>query len=85
MKIQLQKYNHPILFYSAAVFIPWLCWFIWAWLSHSTWQGNLAVIFLGSVLGLTGLCAPFVIAMILILPDREMRRELSFATFNLRG
>jgi membrane protease YdiL (CAAX protease family) len=83
--MQLQKYNRPILFYGTAVLIPWLCWSIWAWLSHSQWQGNPAVIFCGSLLGLIGLCAPFVIAMILILPDREMRREFVSATFRLQG
>jgi membrane protease YdiL (CAAX protease family) len=40
---------------------------------------------LGSVLGLIGLCTPLGIAMIFILPDKEMRRELSFAVFNQKG
>jgi membrane protease YdiL (CAAX protease family) len=83
--MQLQKYNRPILFHGTSVLVPWLCWFIWAWLSHSQWQGNPAVFFCGSVLGLTGLCAPFIIAMILILPDKEMKQEFVSATFRLKG
>jgi membrane protease YdiL (CAAX protease family) len=43
------------------------------------------MVFLGSMLGLIGLCGPFAIAMILILPDKEMRQELLSQIFNFRG
>ena len=84
-RMQLKKYNHPVLFYSVAIFVPWLCWFILAWLSHSQWWETPAVVFFGSILGLIGLCGPLVMAMILILPDKEMRQELYSATFNFRN
>jgi uncharacterized protein len=83
--MQLKKYNHPFLFYGIAIFVPWLCWFILAWLSHSQFWENSIVVFWGSILGLIGLCGPFGIAMILILPDKEMRQELFSATFNFKG
>jgi len=83
--MQLKKYNHPILFYGTAIFFPWLCWFIAAWLSHSEWWENPTVVFWGSILGITGLCGPFAIAMILILPDKEMRRELFSSVFSFKG
>jgi len=84
-KMQLKKYNHPILFYGVSFIFPWLCWFVLAWLSHSKWWDNSAIVFGSSILGLIGLCGPFAIAMILILPDKEMRCELFSAVFNFRG
>jgi membrane protease YdiL (CAAX protease family) len=83
--MNLKKYNHPVLFYGTSFIVPWTCWFILAWLSHSQWWDNPTVVFWGSMLGLAGLFGPFAIAMILILPDREMRRELLSATFNFKG
>ena len=83
--MQLKKYNHPVLFYGIAVFVPWLCWFILAWLSHSQWWENPAVVLWGSILGIIGLCGPFGIAIILILPDKEMRKELFSSIFNFKG
>ena len=83
--MQLKKYTHPVLFYSIAVLVPWFCWFILAWLSHSQWWENQAVVLGGSILGLIGLCGPIAIAMILILPDKDMRRELFLAVTNFKG
>jgi membrane protease YdiL (CAAX protease family) len=82
--MELKKYNHPILFYGVAIFVPWLCWFIAAAISHSQWWENPAAVFFGSILGLIGLFGPFTIAMILILPDKEMRQELFSAIFHFR-
>jgi len=83
--MQLKKYEHPVLFYGVAFFVPWAFWFLLAWLSHSELWENPVVVFLGSVLGLIGLFGPFIIAMILILPDKEMRQELFSAVFSFRG
>ena len=83
--MRLKKYNHPILFYGIAIFVPWLCWFILGRLSNSSLWENSAVVFWGSILGIIGLCGPFGIAMILILPDKEMRRELFSSIFNFKG
>jgi uncharacterized protein len=85
VKMQLKKYNHPFLFYGIAFIVPWLCWFILAWLSNSQLWDNPTVVFWGSILGLIGLFGPFVIAMVLILPDKEMRQELLSAVFNFNG
>jgi hypothetical protein len=83
--MQLKKYNRPILFYGIAILVPWFCWFILAWLSHSQWWENSSVVFWGSILGIIGLCVPFGIAMILILPDKEMRKELFSQIINFKG
>ncbi|MDR2478728.1 MAG: hypothetical protein LBD48_05380, partial [Treponema sp.] len=68
-----------------ATFVPWFCWFVWAWLSHSEWHDNPTTVLVGSILGLIGLSVPFAIAMILILPDKEMRRELIQQIVNFKG
>jgi membrane protease YdiL (CAAX protease family) len=83
--MQLKKYNRPILFYGIAIFVPWSCWFILAWLSNSKWWENQILFFWGSILGVIGLCGPFAIAMILILPDKEMRKEFLSQIFNFKG
>jgi len=83
--MQLNRYNHPFLFYGVAFIVPWLCWFVLAWLSNSQLWDNPTVVFWGSILGLIGLFGPFVIAMALILPDKEMRQELLSAVFNFKG
>jgi len=83
--MQLGKYNRPILFYSISIFVPWICWFILAWLSHSNLWDNPSIVFCGSILGVIGLCGPLAIAMILILPDNEMRKELFSQIINFKG
>jgi membrane protease YdiL (CAAX protease family) len=82
--MRLEKYNHPVLFYAGAVGFPWACWFTAAWLSRQ-WEGNPTAMLWGSVLGLLGLCGPVGMAMILILPDREMRQELFSQIVNFRS
>jgi len=83
--MQLSKYNRPILFYGIAIFVPWFCWLILALLSHSKLWDNPSTVFWGSILGVLGLCGPFAMAMILILPDKEMRRELLSQIINFKG
>jgi membrane protease YdiL (CAAX protease family) len=83
--MQLKKYNHPVLFYGVVIAISWSFWFVWAWLSRSAWYENPSVVFGGLMLGLLGLCTPFIVAMILILPDREKRRELVSQITNFKG
>ena len=83
--MKLNRYNRPVLFYTVSIVFPWICWFIAAWLSHSQYWDHRAAVFLGSILGIAGLCGPFAIAMMLILPDKNMRNELYSATFKFRG
>jgi membrane protease YdiL (CAAX protease family) len=83
--MQLKKYNHPVLFYGTVIAISWFFWFVWAWLSHSKWYENPSAVFGGLILGLSGLCAPFAVAMVLILPDREKQQELASQIINFKG
>ena len=58
------KYRHTILFYLLATLVPWVFWFAASYVSHhdvyseSTW--------LAPLLGLTGLCFPMFLTIILI-------------------
>jgi membrane protease YdiL (CAAX protease family) len=83
--MQLKKYNHPVIFYGVVITISWVFWFVWAWLSRSKWYENPSVAFGGLILGLSGLCTPFAVAMVLILPDRENRQELVSQIINFKG
>ena len=84
--MKLEKYRHPFIFYGVAVIVPWALWFTLGAISHSTlWDNRFWFIF-GSILGIVGLCAPLAVAMILILPDKEMRDELKAAcTSSFKG
>jgi len=83
--MQLKNYNRPILFYGTAIFVPWFCWFILALLSHSKLWEDPNIVLGGSILGVFGLCGPFAISMTLILPDKEMRKELLSQIINFKG
>lgn len=73
----IQRYNHPVLFYSLSTIIPWLCWFGAAALS----QAN-GVNLTASLLVLAGLCAPLLTALALIQRDPILRRDVRARFFN---
>ncbi len=73
----IQRYRHPVLFYSLSTLIPWLCWFGAAALSR-THGVNLAA----SLLALAGLCAPLFIALVLIQRDPVLRHDVRTRFFN---
>jgi len=84
--VKLEKYRHPFLFYGIAVIVPWALWFTLGAISHSALWDNRSWFIFGSILGIIGLCAPLAAAMILILPDKELRDELKAAcTSSFKG
>jgi hypothetical protein len=74
-KMTIERYRHPILFYSLSIIIPWLFWFVAAYLSRLT-PGNSLYITISSLFGILGLISPMVIAFSMMLPDPELRRDL---------
>ena len=83
--MKLEKYNRPFLFYGIAVLVPWALWFTVAAISRSPlWEVKSWLIF-ASVLGFLGLCVPMAAAFAIILPDKEMRKELKLACTNLKN
>jgi DNA-binding CsgD family transcriptional regulator len=84
--MKIEKHRHPFIFYGVAVIVPWVLWFTLGAISHSNLWDNMGWFIFGSILGIIGLCAPFVVAMILILPDKDLRDELKAAcTGSFRG
>ncbi|ATW25097.1 CPBP family intramembrane glutamic endopeptidase [Candidatus Formimonas warabiya] len=79
----IEKYRHPILFYSLATIIPWLFWFAAGYLSHIPSSNNLYVV-VASILGFLGLLGPMVIAFSMILPDQELRGDLFNRLFSMK-
>lgn len=78
----IEKYRHPVRFYSLSIIIPWLCWFTAAYLSHIT-PGSSLLLTISSLLGLLGLVAPMIIAFAMMLPDPELRSDLYNRLFSL--
>ncbi|MCL1836756.1 MAG: hypothetical protein FWG46_04330 [Treponema sp.] len=83
--MKLEKYRHPFIFYGVAVFVPWALWFTLGAISHSHLWDNRGWVIFGSLLGIIGLCTPLIAAMVFILPDREMRKELLSACTNFKS
>lgn len=77
----IEKYKHPILFYSLATVIPWFFWFTAAFLSHIT-RGNSFYVTAGSILGIIGLISPVVVAFAMIFEDSDLRNDLLHRFFN---
>jgi membrane protease YdiL (CAAX protease family) len=80
----IKKYNKPVLFYFLSIAIPWVLWFLSAYLSHRTPFTGQLELFTG-ITGFAGLLAPFIIALGLILPDRELRNDFLSRFFNFKG
>lgn len=79
----IKKYRHPILFYSLSLLLPWFFWFVAAYFSHLT-PTNSLYIKIASLLGILGLVSPMIIAFALMLPDPELRGDLSARLFNFK-
>ena len=80
----IEKYKHPVLFYSLSTFLPWTCWFIAGYISHIS-PGNKMLTLALSVFALLGLIAPNIVAFLLIFPDQELRRDVRARFFNFKG
>lgn len=75
------KYRHTILFYLLATLVPWVFWFAAGYVSHhtiyseNTWAAPL--------LGLTGLCFPIFLTVMLILRHQTLRTDCFSRFLNL--
>ena len=80
----INKYQHPVLFYSLSTLLPWTCWFIAGYISHITPGTNTLTLAAGGFAFL-GLLAPNIVALLLILPDQELRHDMLGRFFNFKG
>lgn len=70
----IEKYNKPIFFYGLSLVIPWILWFVAAYISHLI-EINQYLTFIQGVLGILGLVAPFFVALYLFASDRELYKD----------
>ncbi len=79
-----EHYNHPVLFYTLATFIPWAYWFAAAYISHLTPQKEIYVT-MASILGFAGLLSPAVIAFRLMKKDKILEKDVFSRFFNFKS
>ena len=77
----VEKYRHPLLFYSLSTIIPWALWFVFAYISHYASDSE-TLVAIGSILSVVGLAAPAVVAFWIILSDPDLRRDTMGRLFN---
>jgi membrane protease YdiL (CAAX protease family) len=82
--MSIEKYRHPVIFYSLSIAIPWTFWFAAAYLSHISPTSQFLAVAV-SILGVVGLLAPLLIALWLIWPDPDLRNDIKHRVFNLRS
>ena len=69
----MKKYNHPILFFTLSLVIPWVLWFVVAYWSHQPKAPNA---FWTGFFELTGLLAPVGVAAYLFARDKALLSDL---------
>ena len=79
----LNKYKHPLLFYTLATIIPWAFWFSAGYISHLDSSINSRYMDVASILGFIGLLSPVLIAFWLISKDPDLKYDLRNRLFNL--
>jgi len=80
----LERYRHPVLFYVLSFMIPWILWFIAAYVSHIESRSYFHVIVF-STLGMIGLVSPVIIAFMLMMPDAVLWKDFKSRLFNFRA
>ena len=80
-KMEIAHYRHAGLFYFLSILIPWTIWFVVAYISHTYPNQYISWTSIGSLLGLL---APLFVALLLILPDKVLRKDLLGRILNLK-
>ena len=80
----IQKYRHTALFYVLATVIPWAFWFVAAYVSEH-WVPESRASNIATILGLTGLLSPMVIAFWLISRSGDLRKDAFGRFLNFRA
>ena len=80
----IEKYKHPLLFYSLATLIPWSFWMVAGYISHLTphTDENLRV---ASVVAFVGLLGPPLFAYGFIRRDDVLWKDVMSRFFNFRA
>lgn len=81
--MSIEKYKHPVLFYSLATIIPWAFWFAAGFISHITPYAN-QYLKIASVVAFIGLLGPMSISYWLIRRDPDLRDDVSKRLFTFK-
>ena len=71
--MQLQLYRHTYFFYFSSISIPWILWLYVGYISHAYPGDYNTLVSIGSLLGLV---TPLLVALVLILPEKQLRKDL---------
>lgn len=77
----IKRYKRPYLFFFLCTLIPWALWFISGYLSHLEPFTKTLEWIIG-ISSIVGLAAPFIIALIFMVPDRHLRSDFLSRFFN---
>ena len=80
----IEKYKHPILFYSLATIIPWAFWFAAGFISHITPYTN-EYLEIASAVALIGLLGPAGVSYWFIRRDPGLRADVYRRFFNFKS
>jgi membrane protease YdiL (CAAX protease family) len=78
------KYSRPYLFFLLSTVIPWTLWFLSGYLSHIEPFTRTMEVATG-ISSITGLIAPALIALFLMLPNIELRKDFLGRFFNFKS
>ncbi len=80
----LQKYQHPVWFYSLATMVPWAFWFAAGHISHITPYAD-QYLRVASVVAFIGLLGPVGVSYWLIRKDAGLRADVYRRLFNFKS
>lgn len=80
----LEKYNKTLRFYSLSLILPWIFWFIAAYLSHLDNQ-SLSIRISQIMFGILGLISPIFVAFFLISKDPELVNDVKTRFLRIAG
>lgn len=80
----VKKYKSPLMFYVLSTIIPWSFWFLSGYFSYQT-PFTPAMEWATGLTSFAGLLTPVVVALVFILPDKELKTDLFSRIFNFRN
>jgi membrane protease YdiL (CAAX protease family) len=82
--LMIQNYKRPFIFYFLCTAIPWILWFASGYLSHCE-PFTKSLEWATGITSIAGLLAPAVIALVFMLPHKELRKDFLGRFFNFRS
>lgn len=80
----IKSYKRPYLFFILCTLIPWSLWFLSGYLSYQE-PFSKSIEWATGISSIVGLIAPAIIALIIMLPQKEVRTDFLSRFFNFRA